>query len=111
MATIAVSGVADKRVENEYEEVFQEHYQMIYRTAYSILNNAADAEDVLRTIFLQLIFVSLPNLPRFNVFADRNESRMTEMIGGRPFVNRQPSKTLSLAALPSTGCIPMVPFL
>jgi RNA polymerase sigma-70 factor (ECF subfamily) len=39
----------------ELEELFREHYQMLYRTAYSILDNAADAEDVPQTIFLRLL--------------------------------------------------------
>jgi RNA polymerase sigma-70 factor (ECF subfamily) len=35
--------------------MFREHYDLVYRTAYSILNNAADAEDVLQTVFLRLV--------------------------------------------------------
>jgi RNA polymerase sigma-70 factor (ECF subfamily) len=34
---------------------------MLYRTAYSLVDNAADAEDVLQTIFLRLLRSGLPS--------------------------------------------------
>src|SRR5262245_40910633 len=37
------------------ERLFREHYQLIYRTAYSITGTRQDAEDVLQTIFLRLL--------------------------------------------------------
>jgi RNA polymerase sigma-70 factor (ECF subfamily) len=40
--------------------MFREHYPMLYRTAYSLLDNAADAEDVPQTIFLRLLRSGLP---------------------------------------------------
>jgi RNA polymerase sigma-70 factor, ECF subfamily len=39
----------------EMEVVFREHYGMVFRTAYRITGNAADAEDVLQTVFLRLL--------------------------------------------------------
>jgi len=50
-----VPGMPGRLARNEFEELFQEHYQLVYRTAYSILDNAADAEDVLQTVFLRLV--------------------------------------------------------
>ena len=47
--------VVDKRGLPEIERMFQEHYELVYRTAYSILKNAADAEDVLQTVFVRLV--------------------------------------------------------
>ena len=47
--------VVDKRGLPEVERMFREHYELVYRTAYSILKNAADAEDVLQTVFVRLI--------------------------------------------------------
>src|SRR5262245_11908643 len=41
--------------EQELEQLFREHYQMMYRTTSSILNNTADAEDVPQTIFVQFL--------------------------------------------------------
>jgi RNA polymerase sigma-70 factor (ECF subfamily) len=67
MAIVAVSSVSGRGTKNEFEELFQEHYQMVYRTAYRILGNAADAEDVLQTVFLRLIRRELPPGLRNNV--------------------------------------------
>ncbi len=39
----------------ELEQMFQAHHGMVFRTAYRITGNAADAEDVLQTVFLRLI--------------------------------------------------------
>jgi RNA polymerase sigma-70 factor (ECF subfamily) len=39
----------------EFERLFREHSQMVYRTAYTIVGSAADAEDVLQTVFLGLL--------------------------------------------------------
>jgi len=44
-----------RRLRPEVEQLFREHSQMLYRTAYSVLGNAADAEDVLQTVFLRLL--------------------------------------------------------
>ncbi|HEV2802887.1 MAG TPA: sigma-70 family RNA polymerase sigma factor [Pyrinomonadaceae bacterium] len=38
----------------ELENLFQEHYEQVYRTAYRITGSSADAEDVLQTIFMRL---------------------------------------------------------
>ena len=39
----------------EFSRIFEAHHGMIFRTAYRITGNAADAEDVLQTIFLRLL--------------------------------------------------------
>ena len=46
--------------ERELEQLFREHYHMLYRTAYSILDNPSDAEEVPQTIFLRLLSSNLP---------------------------------------------------
>jgi RNA polymerase sigma-70 factor (ECF subfamily) len=51
---------AYKALSDEFAEVFQEHYPMIYRTAYSITGSKPDAEDVLQTIFLRLLQRDVP---------------------------------------------------
>ena len=38
----------------ELDEMFREHHAMVFRTAYRITGNAADAEDVLQTVFLRI---------------------------------------------------------
>lgn len=42
-------------VPNELEKTFAAHHGMVFRTAYRITGNAADAEDVLQTVFLRLV--------------------------------------------------------
>jgi RNA polymerase sigma-70 factor (ECF subfamily) len=42
------------------EELFQEHYRFIYRTAYSVTGSRQDAEDVLQTVFLKLLRRGFP---------------------------------------------------
>ena len=39
----------------DFSRVFEAHHALIFRTAYRITGNAADAEDVLQTIFLRLL--------------------------------------------------------
>jgi RNA polymerase sigma-70 factor (ECF subfamily) len=40
---------------HELEQVFRAHYGLVFRTAYKITGNAADAEDVSQTVFLRLV--------------------------------------------------------
>src|SRR5262249_47099350 len=47
-------------LDSHFEQLFREHSRMLYRTAYSLLKNAADSEDVLQTIFLRLLRGGLP---------------------------------------------------
>jgi RNA polymerase sigma-70 factor (ECF subfamily) len=39
----------------EFEDLFQEHYVLVYRTAYGVTGRVEDAEDVVQTIFLRLL--------------------------------------------------------
>lgn len=55
MAIGVVTTVAERRGAAELEDLFREHYELVYRTAFSIVNNTADAEDVLQTVFLRLV--------------------------------------------------------
>jgi RNA polymerase sigma-70 factor (ECF subfamily) len=55
MSTVAVFKAAQ-----ELEDLFNDHYQLVYRTAYSVTNNKEDAEDVLQTIFVGLLRRELP---------------------------------------------------
>jgi RNA polymerase sigma-70 factor (ECF subfamily) len=45
----------------EFEDLFQDHYVLVYRTAYGITGRVEDAEDVVQTIFLRLL---QPERPR-----------------------------------------------
>src|SRR5687767_7312840 len=55
MSIGAALTVVNSRGIPEVERMFQDHHELVYRTAYSILKNAADAEDVLQTVFLRLV--------------------------------------------------------
>lgn len=37
------------------EQLFQEHYDQVFRTAYRVTGNTVDAEDVLQTVFLRVM--------------------------------------------------------
>ena len=43
-----------REVPSEFERVFRAHHRLVFRTAYRITGNAADAEDVSQTVFLRL---------------------------------------------------------
>jgi RNA polymerase sigma-70 factor (ECF subfamily) len=47
-------------VNKELEELFREHFQFVYCTAYTVTGSRQDAEDVLQTIFLRLIRRDVP---------------------------------------------------
>jgi RNA polymerase sigma-70 factor (ECF subfamily) len=63
----AVSSVTDKPGLQEVEDLFRQHHELVYRTAYSILHSAADAEDVVQSLFLRLVRRQLPPEVRTNV--------------------------------------------
>jgi len=42
-------------IPNALDVMYQEHHVMVFRTAYRITGNAADAEDVLQTVFLRMV--------------------------------------------------------
>jgi RNA polymerase sigma-70 factor, ECF subfamily len=46
--------VVPSEVPSEFERVFRAHHGLVFRTAYRITGNAADAEDVSQTVFLRL---------------------------------------------------------
>jgi len=59
--SIAVLPMArDVAVTSQLEDLFREHHQLIYRTAYSVTGSKPDAEDVLQIIFLRLLRRGLP---------------------------------------------------
>ena len=65
MATTIASRFTSGALEQVLEELFREHWQLVYRAAFSVLRNRHDAEDVLQNIFLKLFERELPaDLPR-----------------------------------------------
>jgi RNA polymerase sigma-70 factor (ECF subfamily) len=48
-----------RQLPEEFESIFREHSEFVYRTAYRVTGTAEDAEDVMQTVFLKL-FRNLP---------------------------------------------------
>jgi len=42
-------------IPNALDAMYREHHTMVFRTAYRITGNIADAEDVLQTVFLRMV--------------------------------------------------------
>ena len=55
------SSAAGSSLRPELERLFHAHSHMLYRTAYGMLGNRADAEDVLQALFLRLLSRDLPS--------------------------------------------------
>jgi RNA polymerase sigma-70 factor (ECF subfamily) len=55
MSPLVAPDAAVTQLKPELEQLFREHSQMLYCTAFSMLGNTADAEDVLQTLFLRLL--------------------------------------------------------
>lgn len=50
-----MAALAEREVRPGLEQVFLEHKDRVFRTAYRITGNAGDAEDALQTVFLRLL--------------------------------------------------------
>jgi RNA polymerase sigma-70 factor (ECF subfamily) len=55
MPPVSAPKATDSPFSTEFEALFEEHYQLVYRTAYGITARVEDAEDVVQTIFLRLL--------------------------------------------------------
>jgi RNA polymerase sigma-70 factor, ECF subfamily len=51
---------------DEVEDIFHEHYRLVYGAAYTVTGSAQEAEDVLQTVFLQLLRSGVPSGLRKN---------------------------------------------
>jgi RNA polymerase sigma-70 factor (ECF subfamily) len=60
MSSATVTNITRNPWVHELEQVFEEHYQLVYRTAYSLTGSVQDAEDVLQTMFLRLLAREIP---------------------------------------------------
>ena len=59
MSTVMTSEVTG-RAARELEQLFREHCQFVYRTAYSLTGSSEDAEDILQNIFAGLVRRDFP---------------------------------------------------
>jgi len=60
MSTATAVRASGETLAQEFEDIFREHYQLVYRTAFSVTGSRHDAEDVLQTLFLRLLQRELP---------------------------------------------------
>lgn len=60
MSSVAVFRRPHEPLAEDLEDAFREHSRLVYRTAYSVTGSAQDAEDVVQTLFLQLLRRGLP---------------------------------------------------
>ncbi len=60
MSTVTLSDVTTEPVTQEFDQIFRDHYQLVYRTAYGVTGSSEDAEDILQTIFLRLLRREIP---------------------------------------------------
>ena len=64
MSTKAVPEPVSSPQVGEFEQIYREHAPLVTRTAWEVLSNQEDAEDVLHTVFLKLLRKGLP--PEFH---------------------------------------------
>jgi RNA polymerase sigma-70 factor, ECF subfamily len=55
MSTATMFRVISEPLPDELEQLFREHYRLVYRTAYGVTGRTEDAEDVVQTVFLRLL--------------------------------------------------------
>jgi RNA polymerase sigma-70 factor (ECF subfamily) len=60
MSSVAVFRRPHEPLAEDLEDAFREHSRLVYRTAYSVTGSAQDAEDVVQTLFLELLRRGLP---------------------------------------------------
>jgi RNA polymerase sigma-70 factor, ECF subfamily len=60
MSSVAVFRRPHEPLAEDLEDTFREHSRLVYRTAYSVTGSAQDAEDVVQSLFLQLLRRGLP---------------------------------------------------
>jgi RNA polymerase sigma-70 factor (ECF subfamily) len=66
MSTVTAFRIGVGPLAQEFENLFQAHHEFVFRTAYSVIGNAPDAEDVLQTIFLRIARREFPPALREN---------------------------------------------
>ena len=60
MSSVAVFKRSHEPLAEDLEDAFREHSRLVYRTAYSVTGSGQDAEDVVQTLFLQLLRRGFP---------------------------------------------------
>jgi RNA polymerase sigma-70 factor, ECF subfamily len=88
-------------IPDELDRAFRTHHGLVFRTAYRITGNAADAEDVLQTVFLRLLRRS----ERSDAMENEESYLRRAAINAALDVmrSRQADRTVELADMPAEG--------
>lgn len=54
-ASVTIFPMPEPRPSAQIDDLYQQHHRMVFAAAYRVTGNAADAEDVLHTVFLRLL--------------------------------------------------------
>jgi|SRR6185295_6141654 len=60
MSTITVQDRSETLSSPDFERIFRDHGALVYRTAYAVMGNREDADDILQMLFLRLIRREFP---------------------------------------------------
>lgn len=60
MSPVVALKRANEPLSEDLDEIFREHSRLVYRTAYTVTGSPQDAEDVVQTLFLQLLRRGFP---------------------------------------------------
>jgi RNA polymerase sigma-70 factor (ECF subfamily) len=88
-------------IPQELELAFRTHHGLVFRTAYRVTGNAADAEDVLQTVFLRL----LRRTPQSDAMENEESYLRRAAINAALDVirSRQSDRTVELVEVPARG--------
>ena len=99
------SALAEERViaiPGEFDRIFRAHHGLVFRTAYRITGNAADAEDVSQTVFLRLFRRTAQSDVLENLENEESYLRRAAINAALDVIrSRQADRTVELADLPS----------
>src|SRR5262245_29629520 len=108
MSIVTTSGPTRPSLAHDLEDIFNEHAQLVYRTAYGVMGSHEDAEDVLQTIFLRLLRrAAQPDLnrnPKAYLYRAAVNLSLDMIRSGKRHVRIEGTESLDLAA-PSTESI------
>jgi RNA polymerase sigma-70 factor (ECF subfamily) len=88
-------------IPDELDRAFRAHHGLVFRTAYRITGNAADAEDVLQTVFLRLVHRSNSSEA---MQSEESYLRRAAINGALDILrSRQSDRSVELVDLPGPG--------
>src|SRR5690242_281010 len=94
-------------IPNTLDLMYRQHHSMVFRTAYRITGNSADAEDVLQTVFLRIARRNDQDHPAGAIQFPENYLRRAAVHAALDVVRtRRDSAAVELDRLPAWGSQP-----